>query len=104
MGKTKNTLQTAHEEAAEKPSHLESVTADNHRLVWVDICKGITILLVVLGHISIIPGILRASIFSFHLPLFVILNGYLIRSYNVKTTFMKSARSLLNLNTVIATF
>lgn len=46
------------------------------RIEWVDISKGIGILLVVLGHIWIIgKGIVYIN--SFHMPLFFFLSGYL---------------------------
>ena len=65
------------------------------RVLWIDICKGITIFLVVLGHMSGIPSILRSIIFSFHMPIFFLLNGYLIRHYRIKDTFTRSLKTLI---------
>ena len=65
------------------------------RIKWLDICKGIAIILVILGHIYSIPKLLSEVIFSFHMPLFMIVNGYLLHSYNVRETLTKSSRSLL---------
>lgn len=51
-----------------------------NRIEWVDIAKGIAILLVVLGHTGLAVGSARyldAFIYSFHLPLFFVLSGYL---------------------------
>ncbi|MCH3910240.1 MAG: acyltransferase family protein [Limosilactobacillus oris] len=45
------------------------------RLEWVDIAKGIAILLMIIGHEVKNPHI-YALIFSFHMPLFFILSGY----------------------------
>lgn len=45
----------------------------NKRVEWIDIAKGITMLLVILGHS--VFGVLRGAIFSFHMPLFFILSG-----------------------------
>ncbi len=42
------------------------------RIEWIDCAKGITILLVVLGHS--VYGMLRGVIFSFHMPLFFIMS------------------------------
>ena len=67
----------------------------NNRLCWIDIAKGLSIILMVLGHIPGIPGILRVFIFSFHMPLFMIVNGYFTHRYNVARTFHNSVRSLL---------
>ena len=46
------------------------------RVEWVDTCRGIGILLVVLGHCN--PPWSK-YIYSFHMPLFFILSGYLFR-------------------------
>ena len=40
---------------------------------WVDIAKGIGIILVFLGHFNI-PDTLRAEIYTFHMPLFFFLS------------------------------
>lgn len=40
------------------------------RLDWLDIAKGIAILLVIVGHTVNNPSIIRQVIFSFHMPLF----------------------------------
>lgn len=47
------------------------------RIEWVDVAKGITMLLVIAGH-SVFGG-LRGLIFSFHMPLFFILSGLTYR-------------------------
>ena len=64
------------------------------RIKYWDIAKGITIMLMILGHTEI-PEYLRIIIFSFHMPLFIIINGYFIKNYNIKRTFIRSARTLL---------
>lgn len=45
------------------------------RNTWLDIAKGITIILMVIGHTSI-PDVLSDFIFSFHMPLFFIASGW----------------------------
>lgn len=45
------------------------------RVQWLDVAKGITIILMVLGHTSI-PGWLSNFIFAFHMPLFYIASGW----------------------------
>ena len=47
----------------------------SNRLNWLDIAKGITILLMVLGHTSI-PLFLSNFIWAFHMPLFFIASGW----------------------------
>lgn len=44
------------------------------RIPWLDVAKGITIILMVAGHSSL-PNIIQAWIFSFHMPLFFIISG-----------------------------
>ena len=46
-----------------------------NRLQWLDIAKGIAILLMVLGHSSI-PSVLSNFIWAFHMPLFFIASGW----------------------------
>ena len=55
------------------------------RIEWIDIAKGIGIILVVIGHISQIE-VLNDIIYSFHMPLFFIISGYL---YKRKENFTK---------------
>lgn len=45
------------------------------RVLWLDVAKGITIMLMVLGHTSI-PDKLSNFIFAFHMPLFFIASGW----------------------------
>lgn len=49
------------------------------RFDWLDIAKGIAILLVIAGHTVNNPSLTRQVIFSFHMPLFFILAGYTFR-------------------------
>lgn len=43
------------------------------RLDWIDIAKGIAIILVIVGHTVPNPSPLRHAIFSFHMPVFLFL-------------------------------
>lgn len=52
------------------------------RIDYIDIVKGITIILMIIGHVSNIPTILRTFIFSFHMPLFFIISGYTFKKKN----------------------
>ncbi len=44
------------------------------RIEWIDVLKGIGIILVILGHTHVL---FRTYIFSFHMPLFFFISGYL---------------------------
>lgn len=48
------------------------------REVWIDAVKGLGILLMILGHMQIGP-VIRNFIYSFHMPMFIIISGYLFR-------------------------
>jgi len=50
-----------------------------NRIAWIDALKGLGMILVILGHMSI-PEMARQFIFSFHMPLFFIVSGYLFKN------------------------
>ena len=71
----------------------------SNRIKWIDACKGIGIIAVVLGHLAIsynstgfyaeystlLDALIRV-IYSFHMPLFFVLSGYVFYlSYLMKT-------------------
>lgn len=71
---------------------------ENQRIDWIDIAKGIGIILVVLGHCVVKTDFTHKFIFSFHMPLFFILSGYCfhVEKYeNIKEVFCKRAKALL---------
>lgn len=65
------------------------------RIQWIDIVKGIAILLMLIGHMVEGDSQIRKMIYSFHMPLFVIINGYLIRKYDFFKTIRRSCKTLL---------
>ena len=66
------------------------------RSVWLDVAKGITIILMVLGHSSIPDGLSR-FIYAFHMPLFFISSGWVTNfsKYNIVDFILHKARTLL---------
>lgn len=58
---------------------FEGFVMGSKRLDWIDIAKGIAIILVIVGHTVPNPSPLRHAIFSFHMPVFFILAGYTFR-------------------------
>lgn len=60
---------------------------DRQRLDYIDVCKAVGILLVVLGHTYTIPNILYIIIYSFHMPLFFIIAGFVYNRANNKMAF-----------------
>lgn len=68
---------------------------EKQRKAYLDIAKGIGILLVVLGHSGIHSDYLIRAIYSFHMPFFFIVSGYLYsRSESIKDFVLKRVRSL----------
>ena len=68
------------------------------RIEYIDIARGIGIILVVLGHCVAIPLWLNHFIFSVHMPLFFILSGFTFRAVGcdgTKRFLKKSAGALL---------
>jgi len=63
----------------------------------IDIAKGIGILLVIIGHTGGLPAhsTVHHFIYSFHMPLFFILGGFLFKPSNIVTHVRKDAKRLL---------
>lgn len=59
------------------------------RVDWIDVTKGFTILIMILGHCLNLKTPLRSIIFSFHMPLFLILSGYFYKVTPCWKTFIK---------------
>lgn len=68
---------------------------EDRRLQWLDVAKGITILLMVLGHTSI-PMVISNFIFAFHMPLFFFASGYCTNweKDNYRVFLLKKLKSL----------
>ena len=60
------------------------------RVAYIDIAKAIGMILVILGHMDI-PGNLYNYLFSFHMPLFIILSGFVFNQEKI----WKQVKSLL---------
>lgn len=61
----------------------------NDRLKYIDITKGIAILLVLLGHLLEPDSYLKTIIYVIHMPLFFIASGMTIKSQNIKLCISK---------------
>ena len=55
----------------------------NNRISWIDMAKGYGIIMVIAGHLHL-PSTITNYIYSFHIPLFFFLSGYL---FNTKKSF-----------------
>lgn len=71
-------------------------TVKKGRLEWIDFAKGIGIYLLVLGHMPSLPSLFTNWIYSFHMPLFFFLSGYVFKeSRSYKETIKKSFKNLI---------
>lgn len=61
----------------------------NKRIEWIDVLRGFTILLVLLGHNN--PPFIK-YIYGFHMPLFFIISGYLYHDYRASDHILKIIR------------
>lgn len=70
---------------------------EKERINYLDYAKGVSILLVVLGHIYYSDNPIKIWIYSFHMPLFFIISGFLSTNYvsNDKTRIIKKFKSLI---------
>lgn len=69
--------------------------AGRERIAHIDVMKGIAILCVVAGHYLGGVPFLPTIIWSFHMPLFIFLNGYFFREGPVGQRIKKSAKAYL---------
>lgn len=67
----------------------------NNRNPTIDIAKAIGILLMILGHCDGLPYLLRNFIFSFHMPLFLILSGYFYKEKNIRDIISSGNKHLV---------
>lgn len=65
------------------------------RIDWIDIAKGIGIVLMIVGHTFLNESLVRKLVFSFHMPLFFILAGYTFRVKPTREVLRTSAKRLL---------
>ena len=66
----------------------ENKKISTHRIEWIDVAKGLGMLLVVIGHCNP-PGWITAGIFAFHMPLFFVLSGFTYRWKDDFTAHLK---------------
>lgn len=66
--------------------------SESRRLDYIDIAKGMGIILVVAGHLLPEGNYLRAIIYSFHMPLFFFLSGYFLGQDKNSVSLKESIR------------
>lgn len=72
-------------------------TLSRQRVLWIDVLKGLAIILVVIGHSAVECGLNYWSnwIYTFHMPLFFLISGFLFTPQSEKCYFHKSFRRLI---------
>lgn len=65
------------------------------RLDWIDMCRGIVMILVVLGHTLTYNSNLRFIIFTFHMPVLFVISGFVFKLRLLKTSVPKYVKRLL---------
>lgn len=66
----------------------------SQRLEWIDALRGLGMIFVIVGHMTV-PAIIQQAIFSFHMPLFFFISGYLYKGNYSKQWILKKADSLI---------
>ena len=69
------------------------------RVVWVDVAKGIGTFLIVLGHLLYVckPSEINQAIYSFHIPMFFFLSGFMIKRKKDEKFFTFAKKKFLRL-------
>lgn len=67
----------------------------NTRVKWIDFAKGMGIFLMIMGHMPSLPVLFREWIFSFHMPLFFFLSGYVFKHQDIFVKFKKTIHQIL---------
>lgn len=63
----------------ESNTKIEIINKEKKRIDYFDIAKGIGIILMILGHMSLQNKYLKNFLYTFHMPLFFIISGYFFR-------------------------
>lgn len=83
-----------------KDKKYDKLISDNNRTMFIDIAKGIAILLMIIGHV-LENGLKRSVIFSFHMPLYIITSGFFYKEKTFKEDIKNLIVKLLIPTTII---
>lgn len=65
------------------------------RIEWIDIAKGLGMILVILGHCVFFGGKIHNAIFAFHMPFFFVLSGIVFENKDKGILILKKFKSLI---------
>lgn len=66
-----------------------------NRIEAIDLVKGMAIILVIFGHLTFDNEIQRTLVYSFHMPLFMILSGFCFHGTHIRQAIKKSIKRYL---------
>lgn len=89
-------------DAIQNEINMQKPQNTKNRVRYIDIARGIAIILMVIGHV-LEHGLKRNIIFSFHMPLFIIVSGIFYKERSIKET-IKNVLIKLILPYIICTF
>ena len=73
----------------------KEIKLEKKRIDYFDIAKGIGIILMILGHMSLRNEYLKNFIYSFHMPLFFIISGYFYKKRENKVCIKNILKKLI---------
>ena len=73
----------------------KEIKLEKKRIDYFDIAKGIGIILMILGHMSLQNEYLKNFIYSFHMPLFFIISGYFFKQRDNKVCMKNILKKLI---------
>ncbi len=71
-----------------------NISKEEKHIGYIDIAIGISIILIIIGHI-VEPGLKRNLIYSFHMPLLIIISGILYKDKNLKICLQDVIKKLI---------
>lgn len=74
---------------------MEAITQNKAYYPWIDHAKSLGILLMVVGHVWTVDPAVRQVIYSFHMPLFFVISGFLYRQLSLSEHLVRDWRRLL---------
>ncbi len=75
--------------------HKEKALDKKKRIGYIDIAKGIGIILMIIGHMPLKNEYIKNFIYCFHMPLFFIISGYLFKYKDNKECLKNIGRKLI---------
>lgn len=75
--------------------HKEKALDKKKRIDYIDMAKGIGIILMIIGHMPVKNEYIKNLIYCFHMPLFFIISGYLFRYKDNKECLKNIVKKLI---------